>query len=158
MIGMMRLNNFMFSRASTTVRLNGLMRINGLDAIEWADEVPQELVGGMNNGGPPLGKTRGAYTCSASMTFYEDEASTFMKLLALQDPTLLGDLAKINFQIGIALREEIRVSTVILANCTLKGRTNSVGNDANALTKVVPLQPQMIIQDGLSLVSLVPAL
>ena len=158
MIGLIRLNNFMFSRVSTTVRLDGLVRINGLDAVEFADEVPQELVSGMNNGGIPIGKARGAYTCSASLTFFEDEATVFMKLIAAKDPTALGALTAINFNITVSFREELRVSTVLIGDATLKGRTNSVGNDANALTKQVPLQPKYIMQDGLSLVSLVPAI
>ena len=162
MIELVRLNGQMFTRKSVSVRLNGLARIKGIDSIEWNDAVPKELVGGMNSGGPPLGQAHGNYTCAGSISLYMDTAIAFARAIgviqAAFDPTSIGALASAPFTINVAFKEDIRVGTVILSGCTIAGRDNSVGNDGSALVKKITLQPTIVIEDGFSLVSLIPAL
>lgn len=162
MIELVRLNGQMFTRRSVTIRLNGLARIKGVDSVEWTDAVPQELVGGMNSGGAPLGKASGNYTCTGSISLYMDTAIAFARAIgvisAAFDPLAGGSLATAPFNINISFKEDVRVGTVILSGCTIAGRDNSVGNDGSALVKKITLQPTIVIEDGLSLVSLLPAL
>lgn len=157
---LIRANGKMFTRNSCAVRLNGVFRCTGIDSLEWSDEVPYELVPGMNDGGPPLGKAPGNYACAASISVYADEASKFEAGVALTglslDPTNLSSYV---FQLVIAMREDIRVRSVLLVNCNITGRpSRTVSNDGSAIVMQYALQPTIVIEDGKSLVSLIPAL
>lgn len=156
-MGPIRLNNYVFSRNSVAVRLNGLDRLTGVESINWSDEVPVELVPGLNDQGIPLGKVSGNYTCAADISLYEDEAQLFEQKLALLDPTALGNLAKINFQLPISYREDVRIGTAMIVNCSIKNREWSVSTDGSALVRKFTLQPQVVLSNGFSLCNLIPA-
>ncbi len=160
MIPTVRLNGTLFTRRSVAVRLNGISRITAIDSLEWSDEVPAELVSAMNDGGIPLGKALGNYTCSASMSVYLDAAKAFeLEVMALNPLALAsGNLAAATFQLSIIAREEARVCNVVLVNCSIKARANSVGSDGSALVKQYTLQPTMVLENGLGLANLIPAI
>lgn len=148
----------MFTRASTAVRLNGVFRVTEIDTIEWSDEIPHELVSAMNDGGAPLGKAPGNYACSASISVYADAAPRFEAAILLANPTAGPNLAAATFQLGITFREDVRTSGVILVNCNIVGRpSRTVGNDGTAIVKQYQLQPTLVLEDGKSLVNLLPA-
>jgi len=159
---LVRLNGKVFTRASTAVRINGIFRFVEVDSIEWSDEKPHELVGAMNDGGPPLGKAEGNYTCSASISVYADAALKFETAIRTGasvpalDPT---NLSAVTFQLLITMREDVRTRSVLLVNCNIVGRpSRTVGNDGSAIVKQYQLQPTQILEDGQGLNNLIPAL
>jgi hypothetical protein len=158
---LIRANGKMFTRNSCAVRINGVYRLTGIDSIEWSDERPTELVPGMNDGGPPIGKAQGNYGCAGSISVYADESSQFEQAIFVgpslpSDPT---DLSSATFQISVIMREDFRTKVVVLVNCNVKGRpSRTVGNDGNAIVMQYELQPLMVLEDGKSLVTLIPAL
>jgi hypothetical protein len=158
---LVRLNGKMFTRNSVAVRINGVFRIIGVDSIEWSDERPTELVPGMNDGGPPVGKATGNYGCTGSIGVYADEASNFETAIFL-GPSVPGnplDLTSATFQVGIVMREDVRVRAVTLVNCNIKGRpSRTVGNDGSAIVMQYELQPTLVLEDGKTLASLLPSL
>jgi hypothetical protein len=160
MLPTIRLNGKVFTRASTAIRLNGVFRLNGVESAEWSDELPHELVSAMNEGGLPLGKGEGNYTCSASISLYLDECAAFESAVMATSvpPATPFKLSSANFQISIITREEARVRPVILANCNIVGKSDSVSADGSARVKQYTLQPTVVIENGLALVRLTPAL
>lgn len=160
MIPTIRLNGRVFTRASTAIRLNGVFRLNGVESAEWSDELPSELVPGMNEGGLPLGKGDGNYTCAASISLFLDECTAFeTAVMAMSVPPATPfKLSSANFQLSIVTREEVRVRPVLLMNCNIVGQQNSVSADGSARVKQYTLQPTAVIENGLSLVRLTPAL
>lgn len=153
-----RLNGKMFTRNSTAVRVNGIIRITGIDTITWSDEVATELVQGMNDGGIPLGKGTGPYSCGASISVYADEASKFETAVLLGSPLAGLNLNAAIFQLPIIFREDVRTRSVVLVNCNIVGRPErTVGNDGTAIVKQYQLQPTLVLEDGKSLVNLIPA-
>lgn len=140
------------------MRPNGAFRLTGIDSIDWSDEVPMDLVGAMNEGGPPLGKGVGVYTCAAQLSVYLDECAAFELALLALSPLAGSNLSAVVFQLPIIVREEMRTHSALLANCSIKGRSVTVGNDGSALVKQYTLQPTYIVENGLSLVSLTPSL
>jgi hypothetical protein len=154
-----RLNGKAFTRNSVSIRPNGLTRFKDVDSVSWSDERPSELVQPMNDGGISLGKAVGNYTCDASISVFLDACGAFEEIIALS-PGVTNplDLSSVNFQLPIIIREEVRVRSVILVNCTIKKRSVSVGSDGTALVQEYGLQPTMILEDGRSLISLIPAL
>jgi hypothetical protein len=57
------------------------------------------------------------------------------------------------------MREDFRTRNVVLINCNVKGRpSRTIGNDGNAVVMQYELQPTLVLEDGKSLVSLIPAL
>ena len=156
---LVRANGKMFTRASCAVRINGVFRLPDVDSVEWSDEIPFELVGAMNDGGIPLGKAQGNYTCSASLSVYADAASKFEMMVLAGSPQALNNLAAATFQLGIFMREDVRTGGVVCVNCNIIGRpSRTVGNDGTALVKQYQLQPTLVLEDGKSLVNMVPAL
>lgn len=153
-----RINGKLHSRRSVSVRPNGAFLLTAIDTIEWSDEVQQDLVNGMNQGGPPLGKTDGNYNCSASLSVYSDYVTTFEQQIRLLSPLAGTDLSDVNFQLPILIREDLRVYTAVLVDCSIKGRSMSVSNDGSALVKQYTLQPRVIVENGLSLVNLLPSI
>jgi hypothetical protein len=157
-----RLNGKLLTRNSVSIRLNGVIRLTAVDSTDWSDEVPAELVQGMNEGGPPLGKAMGPYSCAASMGVYLDYAAAFEAAVLASDPvgaaTGGGNLAACNVQLMIIAREDARVHATTLVNCSIKGRGTAVGNDGAALVKMYQLQPTIVLENGLSLVRMTPAL
>ncbi len=160
MIPTIRLNGNVFTRKSTAVRINGVYRLNGIDSMEWSDELPAELVSAMNEGGVPLGKAIGNYTCAASMSVYLDECAAFEAGIMALSPIAIaeGRLGAAVFQIAVITREEVRTRTVVLVNCNITGKSDSIAADGSARVKQYTLQPTVVIEDGLSLVRLTPAL
>lgn len=160
MIPTIRLNGKVFTRASTAIRLNGVFRLNGVESMEWSDELPAELVAAMNEGGLPLGKAQGNYTCSASISLFLDECAAFEAAVMAMSvpPATPGQLSSANFQLSVITREEARVRPVIIANANIVGKSDSVSADGSARVKQYTLQPTVIIENGLSLVRLTPAL
>jgi len=155
---LIRLNGKMFTRNSVAVRVNGVFRITEIDSIEWSDEIPHELVNGMNDGGPALGKAPGLYTCSASLGIYADAASKFELAVIASFPPALNNLAAATFQLALVMSEDVRVRSVILVNCNIVGRpSRTVGNDGSAIVMQYALQPTQVIEDGKALVNLIPA-
>lgn len=154
-----RLNGKVFTRNSVAIRVNGVIRITGVESIEWSDEVPYELVSAMNDGGVPLGKAAGNYTCSASISVYADEVSKFTAAVRLGDPAAGPNLSAATFQLAISMREDVRTKSILLVNCNISGRpTRTVGNDGNAIVHQFQLQPTVVIEDQDALVNLLPAL
>jgi hypothetical protein len=158
MIPTVRLNGTVFTRKSTAIRLNGVSRITAVDSLEWSDEVPAELVSAMNDGGVPLGKAIGNYGCAASIGIYLDASAAFEAELMLTNPLAAGNLSAVTFQLSIIAREDVRSCNVVLVNCNIKGRANSVGNDGSALVKTYTLQPTMVLENGIGLVNIIPAI
>ena len=158
MLPTIRLNGKMHTRRSVAVRLNGVIRLTAIDSIDWSDEVPAELIGGMNNGGPPLGKALGDYGCAASMGMYLDATAAFEASLLTLNPLALGNLADATFQLVINVIEDTRLVNTVLVNCTITSRAVTVGSDGAALVKTYALQPTTVVTNGASMVSLVPAL
>lgn len=152
-----RLNGRTYGRQSTAVRVNGIYRVLGYDNIKWDEEVPTELVSGGNDGGPPIGKVLGNYGCSASIAILTDEASAFELVVLAADPTALGSLARATFQLVITAREDIRTTTIVLANCNAKKRGETIGNGGEARVMEYDLQPTTVIVDGKSMANLLPA-
>lgn len=157
-----RLNGRVFTRNSVSVRLNGVARVNAVDSLDWSDEVPMELVPSMNEGGPPLGKAAGPYTCDASIGVYLDYCAAFEQQVLALDPVSLassgGNLSASNFALLVVAREDVRVHAVTIVNCSIKRREISVGNDGSALVQKYSLQPTIVLSNGTSLVRLTPAL
>lgn len=155
---LIRANNKMFTRNSCAVRLNGVIRITDVDSIEWSDEVASELIAGMNDGGIPLGKATGPYTCSASISVYADAASRFETAVLLANPLAANNLNAATFQLSVTMREDIRTRVVAIVNCNIVGRpSRTVGNDGSAIVKQYQLQPTIVLEDGKGLVNMVPA-
>lgn len=156
---LIRANGKLFTRNSCAARVNGLIRIPELDSLDWSDDKPHELVQAMNSGGPPLGKAEGPYACEATLSVYADAASKF-ELAVLAGSPLAGlNLSAANFQFTVTLSEEIRTRTVIWVNCNIVGRpSRTVGNDGSAIVMQYKIQPEYIIEDGKTLVSLIPPL
>lgn len=155
---LVRLNGKMFTRNSVAARVNGVIRIVEIDSLEWSDEVATELVPGMNDGGPPLGVATGNYSCDASIGVYADAASKFEAAVLLGSPTALNNLSAAIFQFPITFREDVRTRSVILVNARIVGRpSRSVGNDGSAIVMNYKLQPTLILEDGKSLVNMVPS-
>lgn len=69
-----------------------------------------------------------------------------------------GNLSRCNFQLMVIAREDARVNAVTLVDCSIKGRATAVGNDGSALVKQYQLQPRIVLENGLSLVRMTPAL
>lgn len=156
---LIRLNGKMFTRASTAVRINGLFRMTAIDSVEWSDEIPHELVQGMNDGGMPLGKAQGPYTCGGSISVYADAASQFESAIRIGSPLAGPNLSAAIFQLGVIMREDVRTRGVVLVNCNVVGRpSRTVGNDGAAIVKQYQLQPTLVLEDGNALVNLIPAL
>lgn len=157
-----RVNGKMLTRNSVAVRLGGIIRLTAVDSIDWSDEIPAELVAAMNDGGAPLGKAFGSYTCAASIGIYLDEAPAFEAAVLAQDPVGVaaggGALSAANFQLLAVAREEARTHATTLVNCSIKKRAVTVGNDGSALVKTYELQPTVVVEGGLSLIRLIPAL
>jgi hypothetical protein len=158
MIPTIRVNGKVHTRRSVAVRLNGVSRLTAIDSLDWSDEVPAELVGAMNGGGPPLGKALGNYTCAASLGMYLDASAAFEAELLVLNPQALGSLADAIFQLVVNVSEDARLVSTTLVNCTITSRAVTVGSDGAALVKTYALQPTMVVTNGGSLVSLVPAL
>lgn len=156
-MGPIRLNNHVFGRNSVAVRLNGGDRIIGVESINWSDEVPVELVPALNDQGMPLGKVSGNYACASDISLYEDEAQLFEQKLGLLNPAALGNLSQVNFQLVISYREDVRIGTAMIANCSVKGREWAVSTDGSALVRKITLQPMVVLSNGFSLCNLVPA-
>lgn len=156
-MGPIRLNGKLFTRTAVAVRLNGVDLLAGVDAINWSDERPTELVQGLNQGGIPLGKAEGNYTCSADISLYGDEGALFEKKLLLLDPTALGNVSRVNFQLMIQFREELRTRSVLLVNCNVKGQSSGVSNGGDAIVEQYTLQPLVIVRDGAALANLLPS-
>ena len=156
-----RANGRVFTRNSVAVRVNGIVRLVDVDSLEWSDERATELVPGMNNGGPPVGKAVGNYACDASLSIYTDAASIFESAIFLgpslpSDPT---DLTSATFQMSVVLREDFRTRSIVWVNCSLKGRpSRTVGNDGSTIVSQYQIQPTLILEDGKSLASLIPAI
>lgn len=155
---LVRLNGKAFTRQSVAVRLNGLFRIVGIDNIKWDDETPTELVSGMNDQGMPVGKATGNYTCSASMAVYLDEAELVDAYVLGSNPTAGTNLSAANFQLLVSMREDVRFLTVAMVNCNIKKRGVTVGSGGEALVREYDLQPTAIIENGKSLVNILPSL
>ncbi|MBX3205112.1 MAG: hypothetical protein KF764_08580 [Labilithrix sp.] len=153
-----RANGKPFTRNSVSVRPNGLLRLTGIDSVNWSDEVAMDLVPGMNDQGMPLGVAVGNYTCAASISFYPDEAGLFENMILALNPLAAGNLSAAVFQLPIVMREDLRVRMVTIVNARIKGRSVSVSNDGSALVQEYQLQPMLVLEDGKSLVSLIPAL
>lgn len=154
---LIRLNKRMFTRNSVAVRI-GLARIVDVDSIEWSDEVPHELVPGMNDGGPALGKARGLYTCEAMLSVYADAASSVETLMLLENPLAGVDLSQVNFQLLVNMTEDVRTRGILIANCNVVGRpSRTVGNDGSAIVMQYKLQPTYIIEDGKGLLNPLPS-
>lgn len=154
-----RANGKLFSRNSVSVRVNGVIRITGVDSVEWSDEVPYELVAGMNDGGMPLGKVGGNYTCSASISVYADECSKFEAAVLLGSPLAGNNLTAATFQLPIIMREDVRTKSILLVNCNITGRpSRTVGNDGSAIVMQYALQPVLVVEDAKTLVNLLPAI
>ncbi len=158
MLPTIRINGKVFSRKSVSVRPNGAFRLTAIDSIEWSDERPAELVNGMSGGGMPEGKSVGNYNCSATLSVYADASVNFERELLLLSPLAGTNLADVTFQLPIIISEDFRNYTALLINCSIVGRKMSVGNDGSALVKEYTLQPTAIVDNGLSLVNLLPAL
>ncbi|AKV03192.1 hypothetical protein AKJ09_09855 [Labilithrix luteola] len=154
-----RVNKQMFTRKSVSIRPNGLARLTEVDSLEWSDEVAKELVPGMNDGGAPLGQAHGNYSCAASISVYLDACDKFETIIMALDPiaTAQGNLAAAVFQLPIITREELRVSTALLVDCTIAAGAISVGNDGSALVRQYTIQPTYIIENGRSKINLLPA-
>ena len=156
---LIRANGKMFTRNSCAVRLNGVVRVTAVDTIEWSDEVPAELVAGMNDGGMPLGVALGNYTCGASISVHADAAPMFEAAILLGSPLALNNLTAALFQLSITMREDVRTRVVAIVNARIVGRpSRTVGNDGNAIVKQYQLQPTLILEDGKSLVNMTPAI
>lgn len=156
---LIRLNGKLFTRASVSIRVNGIIRISDVDTMEWSDEIAFELVNGMNEGGVPLGKAQGNYNCAASIGVYADSASFFEQAIIIGSPLAGTNLAAATFQLSVQMREDVRTRTVILVNCNIVGRpSRTVSNDGTAIVMQYQLQPVIVLEDGFSLVSLTPAL
>lgn len=153
-----RLNGKVYTRNSVSIRPNGAARITGVDSVQWSDEMPSELIGAMNDGGVPVGKGTGPYKCSASISVYLDEAPAFETIVLLGSPLAGQNLNAATFQLPIIVREDVRLRTVVLVNCNIVGRSVSVGADGSALVQEYTLQPTLVLEDGKSLVNLIPAL
>lgn len=157
-----RLNGKVFTRNSVSVRLGGVVRVNAVESVDWSDEVPMELVPAMNEGGPPLGKGAGPYTCEASIGIFLDYAASFEQQVLASDPLSVasggGNLSAANFQLLVVAREDARVHAVTIVNASIKRRETSVGADGSALVKKYTLQPTIILENGTSLIRLTPAL
>lgn len=156
-------NGKTFTRNSAAIRLNGITRIIAVDSIDWEDDRPNELVQGMNNGGIPLGKADGIYTCSATIGIYGPWAPQFESAVLLGDPiaaaTQPGNLNAATFQLMILMTEGANTIDAELVNCNIVGRpTRTIGNDGATFVKQYKLQPLYIIEDGKSLVNLTPAI
>lgn len=156
-----RLNGKVFTRNSVAIRVNGVIRLTGVESVEWSDETPFELVSGMNDAGPPLGKAQGNYACSASISVYADEASKFEAAVRTPGPSIPSGphLSAATFQLVITMREDVRTRVVLLANCNISGRpSRTVGNDGTPIVHQYALQPTLVVEDGETLVNLLPAL
>jgi len=160
---LIRANGKMFTRNSCAVRMNGIFRLTDVDSLEWSDERASELVNGMNDGGAPLGKAQGPYTCSASLSVYADAASKFEAMVRASPLAITNtdpfDLSSFTFQVGIILSEDVRTRAIAWINCNVVGRpSRTVGNDGSAIVKQYQLQPLQIREDGLALVRTIPAI
>lgn len=154
-----RINGKVFTRNSVAVRVNGLVRITEIDTIDWNDEKPHELVPGMNSGGPPIGKAEGNYGCGANIGIYADAASKWEAAVLAGFPLAGLNLSKAIFQLPIVMSEEARVRSAMLVSCNIVGRpTRTVGADGSAIVMQYALQPLYIVEDGKTLVDLLPAL
>lgn len=155
---LVRLNKKMFTRNSVAIRLNGALRITDVDAIDWSDEVPHELVPAMNDGGAPVGKARGMYGCEATIGIYADAAAAWEIAILAASPLALGDLSAANFQLIITMTEDVRSRIVLIQDCNIVGRpSRTVGNDGNAIVMQYKLQPMLIRENGIGLVNNIPA-
>lgn len=158
-IGPVRLNNKVFTRNSTAIRVNGVYRVTAVDTADWNDEKPHELIAAMNSGGVPLGKAEGNYACGATLGIYADAAPAFELAVLAGDPLAGTNLSKATFNLIITMAEDIRLSTAAIVGCNIVGRpTRTIGSDGAAIVKQYALQPLYIIEDGKSLVDLLPAL
>lgn len=154
-----RANGKMFTRNSTAIRLNGIIRLTDVDSIEWSDERPAELVLAMNDGGAPLGQALGNYNTDASISLYADYCTLFEAAVLAANPTALNDLSACTFSIAISMMEDVRLRTVMLVGCRIVGRpSRTVGNDGSAIVKQYALKPTLILENGLALVNLTPSL
>jgi hypothetical protein len=154
-----RLNGKVFTRNSVSIRVNGVIRITGVESVEWSDETPFELVSGMNDGGVPLGKAQGNYGCTASISVYADEAAKFEAAVLAGSPLAGLNLSAATFQLPIIMREDVRTRSILLVNCNIAGRpSRTVGADGTALVSQYALQPTLVLEDGKALVNLIPAL
>lgn len=156
-----RLNGKVFTRNSVAVRVNGIFRITEVDSIDWFDEKPHELVPAMNDGGAPLGKGEGNYSCGGTISVYADACSKFETAAMALSPQARAafNLAAATFQLAITMREDVRTRAVLLVNCNIVGRPQrTVGADGAAIVKQYQLQPTYLTEDGLALVNLLPAL
>lgn len=157
MLPTIRINGKVYARKSVSVRPNGAFRLTSIDSIEWSDERPAELVNGMNGGGLPEGKAVGNYNCSASLSIYLDAAANFERELLLLSPLAGTNLSDVTFQLPILIQEDVRIHSALLVNVSITGRKTAVGNDGSALVKEYTLQPTVIVENGLSLVNLLPS-
>lgn len=151
---LVRLNKKLFTRNSCAVRI-GPVRITDVDSIDWSDEIPHELVAGMNDGGTPIGKIRGMYTCEATLSVYADAASAVELAIIAQGLAVSTDLSAYTFNLLVSMTEDVRTRTALIAQCNVVGRpSRTVGADGNAIVMQYKLQPTYIVEDGKSLVNL----
>lgn len=155
---MVRINVRLHTRASVTLRFQGVDIMTGIDSIDWSDEKPYELVPGLNQGGPPLGKAEGIYKCDASLGLYTDSGDIYEKALLVIAAASLGgtDITKANHQLTLTYREDARVRVVVLADTNVTGRSSGVSSDGKALTTVYKHQPRVVLAGGASLVNMLP--
>jgi len=152
-------NGKTFTRNSVAIRLNGIFRLTAVDTADWNDEKPHELVQAMNSGGPPLGKAEGVYACGANISIFAPFAPQFEAAILAGDPLAGTNLCAANFQLGIVMSELANTSTALLVNCNIVGRpTRTISNDGTAIVKQYAIQPLFIIEDGKTLVNLLPAI
>ena len=147
-----RLNNRVFSRTSVSVLLNGVLPVQAVDSMSWDHSREMSYVNGLNKGGSPLGVSVGNWDGSASITILTDYAPLFeTSLLASpsvppEDPL---DLTQLQFSLIVAYREDVRIRTIEILDCVIKGMPGgAIANDGSASVTQYDLMPMEIRVDG----------
>lgn len=160
MLSTVRLNRRVYTRNSASMKLQGADLITGLDTANWSDTRALELVNGANQGGAPLGKAEGEYGCSADWALYADESILFENKLFLLDPIAAAtrNLSRVNFQMMFQFREDVRLRTILLVNCSIAGTGSGVSSGGDKTVTTYTVQPEIILYDGAALANLTPSI
>jgi len=122
--------------------------LHGIKSIKYKDGIESSFQYGASRARAPRGRTRGKYTCEASMTLFKDSAHAFRQRLHL----LSGGrgYGQVDFNVNLQFFENgSDFQNILLVNCRYGGTDASDEENTDSLTEDIALRPFYIVRNGL---------
>lgn len=112
--------------------------VEGIDSIKYTDE--EDIAVAFGAGKMPVGKTRGNYTCQASISLYFEEVAAIQK--SLPAGMRLQDIP--DFDIPVSYEYQGSIYRDLIRNCSFKNTGREVKNGEGKIVTEHTLIPSHI--------------